>query len=262
MLVISDGAENAEAESAVRRVASRLSDAGVALFAVGAGPSASETRSAEIRPLNLPARISMHDRLSVQINARLRGYEGADVNVEVSWSDEIAASESIIADEPLFNLMRDFEVSPPAPGFQRLTARVALGPEYGSESFETHALIEVTQGRTRVLMLEASPRPEAAFVTRALLGDDRFELTRKFLPRKPGGLESEATIPPEMWAEFDIVLMGSVPRWRLTQRSMLGLLDAVDTRGVGVLLAGGRQFFNDGRYAGSALEELSPTAFV
>ena len=262
VLVISDGAENVDGESGVRKIASRLAEAGVALYAVGAGPRASEVRSVEIEPLNLPARIGMHDRLSVQVRARLRGYAGGVATVEVSWSDETVGSQAVRLDQPMFRLTSDFETSPPAPGLQRLTARITLGPAFGNESFETHALIEVTQGRTRVLMLEATPRMETAFVTRALLGDERFELTRKFLPRKPGGLESEASIPAEMWGEYDVVLLGSVPRWRLTRRSLMGLLEAVDTRGVGLLLAGGRQLFNDGRFAGTPLEEASPSAFL
>lgn len=262
VLVISDGAENVDGESGVRKIASRLAEAGVALYAVGAGPRASEVRSVEIDPLNLPARIGMHDRLNIQVRARLRGYAGGVATVEVSWADETVGSKAVRLDQPMFRLTSDFEASPPAPGFHRLTARITLGPAFGAESFETHALIEVTQGRTRVLMLEATPRTETAFVTRALLGDERFELTRKFLPRKPGGLESEASIPAEMWDDYDVVLLGSVPRWRLTRRSLMGLLDAVDTRGVGLLLAGGRQLFNDGRFAGTPLEDASPAAFL
>jgi hypothetical protein len=262
VLVVSDGAENAADEAAMRLAAAKLAQRGVALWGVGVGPAESERRQVQLRPLNLPASVGIHDRLSVQVSARVRGYDGAAARVELFFAGQPPDTRRVAIDGESAAVTRTFEISPPAPGVQRVTARLIVAdPRGGETTYETHGLVEVTRGRTRVLLLEGAPRTETAFITRALVGDDRFELTRLFFPREPGGLESQPSVPAETWASYDIVIFGSVPRWRLTTRSLEALRAAVQNEGLGLLLAGGSELFNDGRYAGSPLEELSPAAF-
>ncbi len=262
VMVVTDGAETPGDEAAMRQASAALAREGIALWAVGVGPAESERRQVQLAPLNLPARIGIHDRLSVQISARVRGYEDAQGRVELFFAGQPAETRRTTIDGDLTTVVRTFEISPPAPGVQRVTARIVLPDPRGGETvYETHGLVEVTRGRTRVLMLEGAPRTETAFITRALVGDERFELTRLFFPREPGGLESQPSVPSETWASHDVVIFGSVPRWRITTRSLEALKEAVQGQGLGLLLAGGSELLDNQRYAASPLEEISPAAF-
>lgn len=259
VLLISDGAENVEDADAVRRAAALLADERIPLIAVGVGPTDAQLRSIQLEPLALPPRVALHDRLALRVHARIRGFAGATARVTLEWSGverPAAEAEARVAGDN-FDLDRTLEVTPPGPGVLRLTARVEV-PAADGAAAETSAVIDVTQGRTRVLLLDGAPRPEIGFVARALAGDERFEVSRVLLPMQPGAEGGDATPGPALWDGFDVVLFGRVPRWRLTTRTLEALRDAVGNRGVGLLLAGGNVLFEDPRYADTPLAAIAP----
>lgn len=260
LLLVSDGAENVQDDAAVREAASELARRGVALFAIGAGPRPGDVPTIEPDDLLVPSRIGTRDLLSAEVGALVRGCFGETVGIELFWDREPVASGSFLLASDEQHVARVFEIAPPGPGLHRLTARLSLPASRGGHVFEKHALVEVVRDRLRVLLLEASPRSETAFVSRALLSDPRIDLDRKFLLRRPSPLDTAATLAPETWNTFDVVILGSVPKWRITTRALDALSNALERHGVGLLLNGGPDLFERGAFAATSLSEMSPVS--
>jgi hypothetical protein len=262
VLLISDGGENVAGAEALRQAARELAVEKSALLAVGVGPSAAQTVTVELDPLTVPAQLGPHDRLRVPVAARTQGCRGQSLTLELLWDNEAVASRVVQPDDPGQRVRTEFDTQPPGPGLHRLTARLTLPESLGGSSHETATIVDVREDVLHVLVFEGRPRTESAFVVRAWQGDPRVKVTQRLLLNaEPDGAKPTAADFPD-WAEYDVVAFGNVPRERLDHQALELLADAVRGRGVGLLLAGGRAFFNGGDYDRTAVAELSPVSFA
>src|SRR5262249_43754017 len=99
--------------------------------------------------------------------------------------------------------------------------------------------------------VDVQARSETAFAARALRTDPRFDVTQLLLP-------AARSAPPPDWKAYDVIVFGPIPSGRIGVGPLHDLADAVTTRGIGLLLAGGRDVFNDIFYARSDLLAISP----
>lgn len=257
VLLVSDGAENAVSPRVVREAAAELAGQRTALVAVGVGPEAGLTPAVMLEPLVVPGRIGSRDRLRVPVAAQVAGCAGHTIDVTVWWGDEQADEQRLPIERAEQRFRSEFEVQPPGVGMHRLTARVTLPAELGGESYEVSTVVDVRDDRIRVLVLAGRPRSELAFAIRAIGGDPRFEVTQRLLLGTAAKPETEDV----RWSGYDVVVLGDVPQKRLGFSALGELADAVRNRGVGLLMAGGRDFFHEGEYSRSELRDVSPVAF-
>ncbi len=258
LLVISDGAETADTPAAVSAAAIAAGERGVALLAVGVAPPAGAAVAVRLDPLDVPARVTVRERVHCVVSGTVAGAAtGAPLRAGVRWSDAPAESRALRS-APGGRFEAAFELSPPGAGVHRIAARVA--PEAAPDAAaEVHALVEVVEGRTRVLIVDDVPRPETAFLARSLTGDPGVEIQRLLIPRDPGA--AAGALSGDSWSGFDVILLGAVPRWRMTPDVLEGLQNAVQQRGVGLLLAGGERLFAQPAFSGGPLEAISPALF-
>lgn len=256
VLVFSDGAENAASAQVVREAASELAAQQTPLIALGVGPAAQKAPAVFLEPLSVPASIGSRDRLRVPLRATIEGCAGHKVDLKILWGDEQAEQQTAGIEKDPQAVSAEFEVRPPAVGLQRLTARVKLPEELGGETFETSTMVDVSDDRIRVLILEGRPRNESAFAVRALRGDPRFDVTQQLALAEDSRAAAAET--PWRWADYDVVILGRVPAERLGFGTLRDLADAVRERGVGLLMVGGDELFYDSRYVDSDLQDVSP----
>jgi hypothetical protein len=261
VLLISDGAENVVNPRVVREVATELAAQRTAMLAAGAGPAAELAPAVILDPLIVPGRIGSRDRVRVPVTAQVTGCGGRTVHVALLWGNEQAAERQVRIEQAAQRIGTEFEIRPPSVGLHRLTARVTLPPDLGGESFETSIIVDVRDDRIRVLMLEGQPRNELAFAKRAVGGDPRFEVTQRLLLGETTPQGTAAPPAPPRWADFDVVVLGDVPAKQLGFDALADLADAVRQRGVGLLMAGGRDFYHEGYYSRSELQDVSPVGF-
>ncbi|MFH1746891.1 MAG: hypothetical protein ABIG44_07570 [Planctomycetota bacterium] len=260
VLLLSDGADTVSTARELRSAAAELAEQGTGLLAVGVGPQGA-LPLVELEPLVLPERLGARDRVRVPVSARVEGCAGATLAVELMWDDEPVATRQIPVDFDLFHVGAEFDLIPPSAGVHRLTVRIRLPRQLGRQVFQTSAVVNVRDEDLRILYLEGAPRAEAAFLTRAWQGDHRLVLTRRFLFPGTGGRAYAFEGGRIEWAEYDVVVLGCIPAV-LSNRMLDDLVTAVSERGVGLLLAGGRQLFNDGDFQNSALESVSPVKLI
>lgn len=259
IVLISDGAENLEQAEAVHAAAVRLSEEETALLAAGVGPATSLAPGVVLDALAVPRRIGRRETLRVPITGRVRGEARDALRLVISWDGAPQVERTIpLASNPQ-PIETLFETQPAELGLHRLTVRATLPEALGGASVTQSAVVEVHEAKTRVLWIEESPRTEAAFGFRALSADENFDVSRLFLMNEGAALQ----FPEDRdgWSAFDVVILGQLPR-DFPTGAFGALQDAVGRQGVGVLLVGGRQLFNDGHFERTALERISPAEFV
>ncbi|MFQ5806553.1 MAG: hypothetical protein ACE5I3_08895, partial [Phycisphaerae bacterium] len=261
VLLISDGAENAVNPRVVREAATELAAQRTAMLAVGVGPAAELTPAVVLDPLVVPGRIGSRDRVRVPVAAHVTGCAGHVVQVALLWGDQQADERHVRIEQPAQRVSAEFEVQPPGGGLHRLTARVTLPADLGGESFETSIIVDVGDDRIRVLMLEGQPRNELAFARRAVAADPRFEVTQRLLLAGTARREADTRAAAVRWSDYDVVILGNVPGKQLGFDALADLADAVSQWGVGLLMVGGRDFYHDGYYSRSELQDISPVGF-
>lgn len=253
VLLISDGAENVEPPEALTQAAAELAERGVALIAVGVGPRGEAGPRLVLEPLSLPARIGVRDRLVASAAIRATGLDGETLGVAAGWDGRRANSGEQAIRGGDARLTQELDLPPVAPGLHRVTVRATAGDQVA----EQHAVVEVLEGRIRVLMAEAAPREETAFLARVLAADPRFELSRVFAPAESGPVETTTAIGADAFEAIDVVILDRVPRSRLSAATLQRIADGVRERGMGLLISGGSSL-GALRYAGTELEDLAP----
>ncbi len=257
VVVISDGAENAEDSDALTAAARTLARQQTALRAVGVGPAADETPLVDLAPLVVPPRISPRDVLRVAARGWIQGCADHKVRIAVLWNENTAAQQEIEVTHTRQRLDRQFELVPPGPGTHRLTVRVSLPLSLGGHHFHTSAMVDVGADQIRVLYIERIPRTEGAFVTRAWRDDPLIDVHRELLMQVQLD-EQAAAATASLLAGRDVIVLGQVGT-TLPADVLAAIRRAVTERGVGLLLAGGRSLFNSEDFVRSPLAEVSPT---
>ena len=142
---------------------------------------------------------------------------------------------------------------------------VAVPPEADEATGENNAAtvaVEVSDRRAKVLVVDHAARWDFRFIDHAIQRDTGFEakmlLTGSLDAAAPGQGDA-AGLPADVaaWAAYDLVVLGDVPAGILDAARQRALVEAVATRGTGVVFQpGGRHLPRE--YAGAPLAELFP----
>ena len=255
VLLVGDGAENADEPGALLQAADDLARQHTKLLAAGVGPAPGRAPGVLIEPLDVPAQVGTRDRIELVAHARITGCAQVAVRLMVRWGDNVAHERTLRPDAPQFDSLERFDLRPPGPGLHRLTVRYELPASRGGQAYERSTLVDVRDDRIRVLYVERAPRSEFAFAGRALRGDPRFEV-QQWIPAR-----ARDDAAPD-WSAYNAVILGELDAKQLGPADLTRLARAVQDGGVGLLLAGGVEFFNGADFARSAMTEVSPVEFA
>lgn len=265
IVLLSDGRETLSTADAARAAAAKWADRKVPIFAIGVGdPAPHDARRIELADFALPREVVAGGELAVASELRAAGLEGSTLVVECRDGDEIFDRREIVVDKPLLEEKLRFPRHMSRPGFHRIELRARLArPSARPRGDPRAALVRhvlVRDDHVNVLLLEAHPRSESAFITRALAADARFNVTTLFVARTADGA-IDAPLPRdiETWTKHHLVILGDLSRGELPRSCTESLARAVSTRGLGlVALAGARQF---DLLRSGPLADLAPTEF-
>lgn len=154
-------------------------------------------------------------------------------------------------------------------GFKNL--RFVLDPLDAERNLENNTasqLLEVRNGRYRVLYVDGEPRWEYKFIRRALESDSTLDLNtllwvsdNKFYRQ---GIDDASQLvdgfptSKEQLFDYDAIIIGSVaaPRFNIDQQQMIH--DFVNERGGSLLMLGGRFGLSEGSWGNSLIAQLLP----
>jgi uncharacterized membrane protein len=268
LVIVSDGADNGGAD--LEPVLLALRGRRLPVYTVGVGRERF-ARDLAIERVVLPSRALAGAGVLAEVVMHVRGLSGERTTLTVEADGRIVATEEL-------RLPRGGDVArarprlpPLAVGTYRLTvrARPADG-ETLTDNNEQHTLLQVRPGPDKILYVEGEPRPEFAFLRRALAPDSGLQLVGllrsaegKFLRLGvDDSLELIAGFPTarEELFRYRAIILGSIEASFFTGDQLRMIADFVSRRGGGLLALGGRGALAEGGFAGTAVADVLPVA--
>lgn len=266
IVLATDGASNVprDLSSTLRELRAR----DVPVFTVGVGDTA-RPLDAELTRMNLPRRVLVGSRATVEAFVSLSGYGATKVLMSVREDGRAIKTEEFTLrgnDTQAVSL----EIIPSTPGFRRYTVEITpLEGEVTVENNKQEALVEVIEGPLRILHVEGEPRWELGKIRESLAPNEKnvtlVSLQRtgenKFYRQGINGQQELVSGFPkteeELFAYHGLVI-GSVEAGFFTIDQMRSIEAFVARRGGGLLALGGRLSFDGGKYKGTLLADLLP----
>ncbi len=266
LVVVTDGADNGGSDLDDPVLALRARDIPVHTVGVGQERFA---RDLGIERVVLPASSLVGAGVVLEAGVSVRGLNGQKTTVTVEADGRIVATESLALPERGDLARTQLRLPVLDPGTYRLTVRVtALDGETVTENNEYHTVLQVRPGPEKILYVEGEPRPEFAFLRRAVADDSGLQLvgllrsaTGKFLRLGvDDSLELVAGFPTTRTELFRYraLVLGSVEASFFTGDQLRMIADFVSRRGGGLLALGGRGALGEGGFAGTPVADVLP----
>jgi hypothetical protein len=268
VILVSDGADNGDGDLEAALLGLRARK--VPVHTVGVGRARFE-RDVAVERVSAASTVLAGGTVLVDASVRIRGAGSDPVAVTAEADGRIVATENV-------RPPKDGEVAsvrlrvPPLPaGTYRLTVRAATLPdEVVPENNVAHTVLQVRPGPDRVLYVEGEPRPEFAFLRRAIAADSGLQLVGllrsaegKFLRLGVrDSLELLTGFPSsrEELFGYRAIIVGSIEASFFTGDQLRMLADFVNVRGGGLLALGGRSALTEGGYRGTPFADVLPIA--
>ena len=266
LVVLSDGADNSRAPISEELLSLRAKS--VPVFAVGLGADKFE-KDIEIRRVDASHAVLKGGALVADLLVRQRGYSGEKVPLVVEDGGQIISRDSI-------TLPREGDVAPirvtvvaNQAGARQFTFRIpAQKDEQVEQNNVQQAMVNVRDGREKILYIEGEPRYEMRFIRAAVEADSNLQLVvlqrtadNKFLRLNVDSANELTAGFPKSRAElfgYRAVIVGNIEASFFSHDQLAMLADFVNVRGGGLMLLGGRRAFGEGGYAGTPLADVMP----
>jgi uncharacterized membrane protein len=268
MVLVTDGADNSGADLTAPLLA--LRGRKVPVYTVGVGQERF-ARDLAIERVALPASALAGAGILAEVVIRVRGLGGNPVTVTAEDEGRIVIERQVEAPEAGDVVRARLRLPPMAEGPHRLTFRVrpAQG-EIVTENNEFRSVLRVRSGPERILYLEGEPRPEFAFLRRAVAGDSALSLVAMLRSAKGKFLRLGVRDSMELVGGFPTrredlfryraLVLGSIEASFFTGDQLRMLADFVSRRGGGLVALGGRAALAEGGYAGTPLADVLPVS--
>lgn len=266
VVLVSDGADNGNTtyDDALLALRARR----VPVYTVGVGRERFE-RDLAVDRVVAPHRALAGAAILIETDIRTRGLGNDRATVTVEADGRVIATEMVRAPERGDVAHVRMRVPPLAAGTYRLAVRAKpLANEIVTENNSWQASLEVRAGPDRILYIEGEPRPEFAFLRRAVASDSGVQVVglmrsaeRKFLRlgvRDSLDLLGGFPTSREELFSYRAIILGSIEASFFTADQLRMIADFVSQRGGGLLALGGRASLSEGGFAGTPLAEVLP----
>jgi uncharacterized membrane protein len=268
MIMISDGADNGGGDLSASLLAVRARR--IPIYTIGVWLDRFP-RDIAIERVAAPPRVLEGANVLVDAAIRTRGLGGEHTTVNVEADGRLIATEEVTLAQGADITNARVRLPALAPGTYRLTVRAKPLPrETVTENNEYHTVLYVRRGPARVLYLEGEPRPEFAFMRRAVAPDSALQLVAivrtaedkyyRFGVRDSLELLGGFPTAREELFRFPAIVLGSIESQFFTGEQLRMLADFVSQRGGTLLALGGRRSLAEGGYSGTAVSDVLPLA--
>ncbi len=266
LVVVSDGADTTDASLSDALLAMKA--ASVPVFTVGVGKE-SLPKDIQVDRVSAPRTALKGTSLMLDVVVTQTGFPGETVKLDVEDGGKIVGSQDVTlpADGEPTSVRVRFTASDAGP--RLFTFRIA--PREGeivTQNNQREALIDVRDGRQKLLYYEGEPRPEMKFLRRAVEDDKNLQLVvlqrtadNKYMRLGVEGPEDLAGGFPKTRDElfaYDGLILGSIEAGAFTGDQLRMIGEFVERRGGGLLMLGGARSFSEGGYAGTPVADALP----
>ena len=227
--------------------------AGTPIFGVPVG-SPVRLRDVAIVDVFTTRQVAVGDTAQVSITLESQGFDGRPIKVELLDGETLLDTKDLVlrgTEQQQLELR--FEAKTPGPRY--LTINVPVQPEESDELKANNsevALIRVDKEKIKVLYIEGIPRWDFRFLKNSMRRDNGLGGRKKAdepdilldaeLQRKPAEQWSAYPTTLDELAEYHTVILGDVAPDRLAPGFLDLLVEAIDKKGVGLIVASGPRF--------------------
>ena len=268
VVLLSDGADTSDAS---------LTDALLGLkaeklpvYTVGVG-SPRLPRDIQIDRVSTPRVVLKDASLLVDVVVTQTGYTGRTVTVYVEDEGRIVGSEQVQLPSDGSPATVRVRAAASEAGPRMFKFRVSpLPDELIPQNNVRETLINVLDGREKILYFEGEPRFEMKFIRRAVADDENLQVVVLQRTADNKFLRLDIDDPDELLGGFPktreelfsyrALILGSVEAGAFTGDQLQMIADFVDRRGGGLLMIGGARSFGEGGYGGTPVADALPLA--
>lgn len=265
-LILSDGGSNLGEDPLA--VAEEARKARIPVSAVGIGDP-THTRDIALLSVLADDVVRVNNTVTVYASLSQRGYAGKTVAVTLLRGQEVVGRQNVrLARDEAKQEIR-FSYIATRPGRHYYTVRVTPQPDEVTAANNTRGFVQsVISKKLKVLYVESEPRYEYRYLKNAILRDTSLDFACLLLSgdaRTRGGegnfrIGGFPQTEKELF-EFDILLLGDVPRSFFSQTQLEAIRRFVEDRGASLLVIAGEQHMPH-EYAGTPLESVLPVTFA
>jgi uncharacterized membrane protein len=269
IVLLSDGADTSE--DAIDTTLLGIKSQKIPVFAVGVG-SEKLPRDIQVDRVSTPHEVLKNAALFVDVVVRHSGFGGQTVSVDVEDQGAIVGTQQVQLPSDGNPVTVRVRATAGITGPRLFKFRVA--PQRGEVVIENNsreAMIQVRDGREKILYYEGEPRWEMRFLRRAIADDKNLEVValqrtadNKFMrlfvnePESPNELTPDFPTTREELFKYRGLILGSVEAAAFTGDQIQMIADFVDKRGGGLLMLGGARSFAEGGWGGTPVADALP----
>jgi uncharacterized membrane protein len=265
IVLVSDGGDNAGGPLSETLLALRAG--GVPVFTVGLGRERF-SKDVEVVRVEAPDSVLVGGSLVAGVTLQARGLGHTRARLLVEDDGRVIHSQDVELPEGEAQNVR-VHVTANQAGPRLLRFRVApIEGEQVTQNNSEDVLVDVLDGRQKILHLEGEPRFEPNFLRRAVDADKNLQLVtlertakNKFLRLGVDDAEElQAGFPKtrEELYRYKGLVLGSIEASFFSSDQLRMMSDFVSQRGGGLMMLGGPHAFAEGGYAGTPLADALP----
>ena len=266
LVMVTDGADTSD--TTIDESLASLKARSIPVFTVGLGQERF-AKDIQVTRVETPRSALKGTALVVDVVLSQTGYGGSTVPLTVEDDGRIVSTQEVTlpSDGESATVKVRFTASEAGARLFKFRVKEQQG-EQVSQNNARDALIEIRDGREKILYFEGEPRPEMKFINRGVEDDKNIQLVvlqrtaeNKFY--RIGVTNSEELVSgfpktrEELFA-YRAIILGSVEAASFTPEQLRMIGDFVSKRGGGLLALGGRRAFAEGGWSGTPVGEVLP----
>jgi uncharacterized membrane protein len=264
VILISDGADNSGAIS--QKELAEIAGFGVPIHTIGLGREVI-TEDLELESVQLPNRALAGTTLTARLT--IRHDQGGTARIKVYNGDTFLVAKEVQLDASQKSTLAFINIEVPAPG--QLDLHFKLDPINDERNLANNVrshVVDVPEGKYRILYIEGEPRWEYKFMQRALNDDPSIHLTTllKVTPNKyyrqgidnPKELEKGFPSEKQELYKYDALIIGSMNVAEFTPDQQQLIRDFVSIRGGTLMMIAGLHGLGLGGWGESVVDEVLP----
>jgi uncharacterized membrane protein len=266
LVLVSDGADTTDAALTSSLLALKAAD--LPVFTVGVGRE-TQTRDVQVDRVTTPRSVLKGTSLLLDAVITQTGYAGETVTLDVEDEGRIVGSQQVRLPPDGGPAAVRVRATASEPGARVFRFRIAPRPgELVTQNNARESLIDVRDGREKILYFEGEPRFELKFIRRAVTEDKNLQVVALQRTADNKYLRLDVDHPDELIAGFPKtreelfayrgLILGSIEAGAFTGDQLRMIAEFVDRRGGGLLALGGPRAFSAGGYGGTAVADVLP----
>jgi uncharacterized membrane protein len=265
VILISDGADNSG--NLTPAELSEIASFGVPVHTIGIGRE-SIAEDLELEEVLLPGKALPGTTLSARVS--IRHDAGGTARIKVYDGDTFLSTTEVELDPAQSSTLAFIDIDVEDPG--QLDLRFTLDPINNERNLVNNtraSVVDVPEGRYRILYVEGEPRWEYKFMQRALSEDPSIQLSTllKVTPNKyyRQGIDSPEELADGFPSErhelfaYDALIIGSMNVAEFTAAQQQLIRDFVSERGGSLMMIAGRSGLGLGGWGESVVSEVLPS---